>query len=324
MRSRVMVRAFYGDLAKRLEFGALRILTFDLEDWFHLVDGGGCGAVAESRVEAMADRLLSLLAETHQVATFFCLGEVAALYPALIRRIAEAGHDVACHSYSHLPLSAMDPLSFREDLRRALGTLRDCTGKQVTAYRAPGFSLTRAATWAIDILLDEGIETDASVFPVTWGKPDLGGMMNAPFRVRVAGRILNEFPMNVRRFGLIQMRLTGGYFRALPYPVLGHLLRDSDYAMTCFHPRDFDAELPLHSGIGMVRRFKLRLGLSSSFEKLHRLLVEFKFMSLRAAFEQVDWDKAPVLRVKEAQDFSIEKPFSASSNTRNGKTEGSW
>ncbi len=275
----------------------MRILTIDLEDWFHLADGSMPAPAGglEPRVEAMADRVLALLAETRQQATFFCLGVVAEAHPALIRGIAAAGHEVGCHSYSHLPLAAMSPAAFREDLRRALGILRDCAGASVTAYRAPAFSMTGDAAWAMHILAEEGIETDASLFSVTWGAPGPGAMANAPFRIRAGGGMLREFPMNVWRLGPVRLRLTGGYFRALPYPALRRLLRRTGYAMTCFHPRDLDPDMPLHPGLGALRNAKLRLGRAGAMEKLRRLLLEFRFLSMRAASGRVDWDRTPVL-----------------------------
>ncbi|NLE66289.1 MAG: DUF3473 domain-containing protein [Lentisphaerae bacterium] len=275
----------------------MRILTFDLEDWFHLAgaQGPGAEAWAEPRVEAMADRVLAVLSDTRQAATFFCLGAVADAHPALVRRIAAAGHEVGCHSHLHRTLAETGPAAFREDLRRALGILGDCAGSRVTAYRAPAFSLNRAAAWATGMLAEEGIEADASLFSVTWGTPGLGAMANAPFRIRANGGTLLEFPMNTWRFGPVRLRLTGGYFRALPYPALRRLLRRPGYAMTCFHPRDFDADMPRHHGLGALRSAKLRLGLSGALEKLRRMLLEFRFLSLRAASGIVDWDRTPVL-----------------------------
>ena len=255
----------------------------------------GLAVGAEPRVEAMTDRVLALLEESRQAATFFCLGAVAEVHPALIRRIAAAGHEVGCHSHLHLPLSAMSPAAFREDLRRALGILRDCTGAKVTAYRAPAFSLTRATAWAMSILAEEGIETDASIFSVTWGSPCLWAIANAPFRIRAGGGMLREFPMNAWRFGPVRLRLTGGYFRALPYRALRRLLRRPGYAMACFHPRDFDADMPRHPGLGALRSAKLRVGLCGALEKLRRLQLDFRFLSLRAASGLVDWDRTPVL-----------------------------
>ncbi|PNB35354.1 polysaccharide deacetylase family protein, partial [Pseudomonas sp. FW305-130] len=77
------------------------------------------------RVEANTDAVLALFAESGVQATFFTLGWVAARYPRLIRRIVDAGHELASHGWGHDRVFTMEPATFRADLARARGTLED-------------------------------------------------------------------------------------------------------------------------------------------------------------------------------------------------------
>ena len=80
----------------------MNILTFDVEEWFHLLDCDATASVAqwdrfESRLDANVDRILQILDETGSQATFFVLGWIARRYPAAIRRIAEK-YQIGCHT----------------------------------------------------------------------------------------------------------------------------------------------------------------------------------------------------------------------------------
>src|ERR1700688_3964957 len=107
--------------------------TIDLEDYYHV------SAFAEhvdmdewhtraSRVEANTDKILDLLDAAHRRATFFVLGWVAQRNPELIRRIAERGHEIACHSLAHRLVYSMSRAEFREDTCRAARLLEDAAG----------------------------------------------------------------------------------------------------------------------------------------------------------------------------------------------------
>src|ERR1700682_2096826 len=82
--------------------------TVDVEDYFHVaalssVVTRDSWATREYRVEANTARLLARLAERRVHGTFFVLGWVAERSPGLVRRIAQAGHEIACHGFSHPP-----------------------------------------------------------------------------------------------------------------------------------------------------------------------------------------------------------------------------
>src|SRR5215472_7789982 len=127
----------------------VNILTIDLEEYFHPTEVQRVVGIDQwtslpSRVESQTEWVLSLL-ERHSVrATFFVLGWVAERYPNLVRRIAGAGHEIACHSYAHQLVYDLTPEQFQQDTLRAVDAIHDAIGggKPVRAYRAPSYSIT--------------------------------------------------------------------------------------------------------------------------------------------------------------------------------------
>jgi peptidoglycan/xylan/chitin deacetylase (PgdA/CDA1 family) len=86
---------------------------------------------------AWTPRLLDILA-THQVrATFFLVGSYAQAEPALVRRIAAAGHLIGNHSWSHANLALTSASRVREELVRTCETLEQITGAPVRHFRPP-------------------------------------------------------------------------------------------------------------------------------------------------------------------------------------------
>jgi len=68
-------------------------------------------------------------------------------------------------------------------------------------------------------------------------------------------------------------------------------MRRSDYVMTYFHPRDFDADQPMIPGLSRARQFKSYYGLKGCLPKLKQLLIDFPFVDLTEADRQVDWTR---------------------------------
>src|SRR5689334_21796803 len=134
------------------------VLTIDVEEYFHPSEVQRAIPIDTwdsfpSRVEPATDRILDLL-DTHSTkATFFVLGWVADRHPGLVRRIADAGHEVACHSYAHQLVYELTPDEFRRDTLRAVDAIGDAVGFRPTLYRAPSFSITNKSLWALEILV---------------------------------------------------------------------------------------------------------------------------------------------------------------------------
>ena len=262
--------------------------TVDVEDYFHVA--ALAAAVApeswasrESRVERNTDVLLRLLAEHRVRGTFFVLGWVAERSPALVRRIAEAGHEVACHGYSHRLIYRQTQEEFRQETLRAKHGLEDTLGRAVLGYRAASFSITRQSLWALDVLIDAGFEYDSSIFPIRHDRYGIPGASPRPGRVAApSGRAIVEFPMSAARFLGVQVPVSGGgYFRILPYGVTRAGLRQINRRagrpfVFYLHPWEVDPGQP-RIRVGAWSRFRHYTNLAHCEGRLRRLLQDFAF-----------------------------------------------
>ncbi len=283
----------------------MNILTFDIEDWFHILDNTNTKTAQQwtrfqTRIHANTDRILDLLTKKSQKATFFCLGWVARCYPEIIKAIDNAGFEIASHSDMHQLSYELDPKSFKEDVHRSIVSIEDVIGKPVRAFRAPGFSLREDNIWVLETLFEQGITHDSSIFPAPrahGGFPSFGTA--EPAFIQMGSYKLKEFPINTFSFAGKELVFSGGgYFRLLPYAVIKHLMKKSSYVMTYFHPRDFDPDQPVLDGLPAIRRFKSYVGLGRAFDKLKSLLNDFTFSDLSQADAQVDWNEVKDISLK--------------------------
>jgi polysaccharide deacetylase family protein (PEP-CTERM system associated) len=264
------------------------VLTIDVEEYFHVSAFEGVIPEArwsscESRVEASVDRLLSLL-DAHRVrATFFVLGWVAARRPALIRAIAEAGHEVGCHSFAHRMISSQNRLEFAQDLRRAKWTVEDATGQQVRGYRAPSFSVVKETLWALDVLVEQGFEYDSSIFPMRHDRYGIPSSPRRPHRRRTpAGAEIWELPpATVRYLGTTLPVAGGGYLRHLPPRFIhwgvNRLNRvDRLPAVLYVHPWELDPGQP-RQAVGPLTAWRHYGNLARTEGRLVGLLNTFEF-----------------------------------------------
>lgn len=283
----------------------MKILTFDIEDWFHILDNNETASIEtwskfESRLYDGVERILKLLEENKQKsATFFCLGWVAEKYPNVIKMIHDEGFHIASHSYAHQLAFDQTRDQFDEDLKRSILNLENITGKKITSYRAPGFSITDENLWAFDALLDNGIEIDCSVFPASRSHGGLPRYKCAePSIINVNNKKLKSFPINTKKIlGKDLIYSGGGYFRILPRIVLNSWFKSDKYIMTYFHPRDFDPKQPMVPGLSLPRKFKSYVGLNSSYSKLDYILKNNNFIDVEQADVMIDWATAPSINL---------------------------
>jgi len=241
-----------------------------------------------SRVERNVVVLLDLLARNNAVGTFFTLGWVARRQPALVRRIADEGHEIACHSFWHRRAGTLTPGEFREDVRIAKAAIEDAAGQPVFGFRAPSFSIVPGTEWAFDVLLEEGYGYDSSIFPIRrpgYGYP--GAPADAYFIRRPAGTLL-EIPLATTTIaGLRLPAAGGGYLRQLPLGLIQRALREhSDRqapAMFYIHPWEVDPSQP-RLAAPLITRIRHYRGLARTLPRLERLLAEFRFTSVARHF----------------------------------------
>ncbi|MGH7461144.1 MAG: XrtA system polysaccharide deacetylase [Longimicrobiales bacterium] len=234
-----------------------------------------------SRVERGVDRLLELLEQRGATGTFFTLGIVAERTPHVVRRIAEAGHEVASHGWSHQRVTRLTKQEFRSEVARTRDALSTITGKPVLGFRAPNFSIAPNHEWAFDVLIEEGYQYDSSVFPAR--SSGRGFPLRACSVHGAAGKLL-EIPLTPASFGPLRVPAGGGaWFRLLPYGLSERALlqarKRGEPGVFYIHPWELDPEQPR---LALDARTRLRHygGLDRVQSRLRRLLSEFSFVSI--------------------------------------------
>jgi polysaccharide deacetylase family protein (PEP-CTERM system associated) len=269
------------------------IFSVDVEEWFQVNAlepwvSRDRWAGFESRVEAATDRILELLARHGAHGTFFTLGWVAERHPALVRRIAGAGHEVASHGWWHRRVTTLAPAAFLEDLQASKAVLEDASGQRVLGFRAPSFSIRPGMDWAFDALLEAGYEYDSSLFPIR--RPDYGwpGCPPDPHWIeRPVGRLL-ELPLATTVLAGIRLPAAGGgYLRQLPPALVRRACRDHSErgaaGMFYIHPWELDPDQP-RLDLPRLTRLRHYRGLERTEGRLDRLLAAFPFTSVARRF----------------------------------------
>lgn len=272
-------------------------LTVDLEDYYHVSAFNKDIAqeqwgLQEHRVERSTDLLLEWFSNAGHKATFFTLGWVVEQHPQIIRRVAEQGHEVACHSFRHRTVYEMTPAEFREDTRRAKTLLEDVSGTPVRGYRAPSFSITEKSLWAFEVLADLGFRYDSSVFPVRHPNYGMPAASRSPFVVDTGAGQIVEFPLPTLELAGRRSPLAGGaYLRMLPYWYTRwgiRYLNRSEARPVCvyLHPWEVDPSQPRMNG-SMTAQLRHRFGLQGLGPKLRSLLKDFEFCSAGMLVEEL-------------------------------------
>ena len=282
----------------------MNILTFDIEEWFHFLDNASTKTENqwnnyEVRIHQNMDRIFEILEATNTKASFFVLGWIAEKYPEVVREICNRGHDIGSHGTSHQLVYEQSKEIFRQDVDRSIKTLEDISGKKITMFRAPGFSITEKNKWAFEVLFELGIEIDSSVFPANrahGGMPSYG--IAQPSILEYNGIQLKEFPVDTHNvMGKSFVYSGGGYFRLMPYSLIKKWTAADNYVMSYMHPRDLDVNQPMVKGLSMARIFKSYVGLNSAQHKLTKWLTDFEFIDLNTASKRVDWHKAEIVNL---------------------------
>ena len=134
----------------------MRVLTIDLEEWFHLLDYDATRTEAEwgkfeVRIYENTERLLRILEDTGSSATFFVIGWIAKTYPDLVRRIAEK-YPVGTHTENHQLIWQQTPEQFRADVRNCSRWIPSGRPDSPSALRRNGlsrFSRRRGLPWTV-------------------------------------------------------------------------------------------------------------------------------------------------------------------------------
>lgn len=293
----------------------MNILTFDIEEWaIEKAKVGGGNSSNYTKFDDMLDQVLELLDLNHIHATCFCTGKMAEEFPHVVRLIASQGHEIACHSHIHQWCNKMSMQEFDEDTKQAVDALEQCIGKKILGYRAPAFSITENTPYAFEILHKYGIVYDASIFPCPrdfGGFPSFGYQI--PTLIKYRGIELYEFPIPVANICGKKMAWSGGgYFRLLPYPIIQHLAKQSEYVMSYFHLNDLIAE-PMQlmtrqryeeyfkepgTWINRLNRMiKGGIAIGNTYDKMSKLIQENKFINIQTAISNINWADTPIKQI---------------------------
>ncbi|CAN5311824.1 polysaccharide deacetylase family protein [soil metagenome] len=146
-------------------------LSLDLDNqWSYMKTHGDAGwELFPSYLDVAVPRILAFLKERDLKITFFIVGQDAALDKnrEAIRSIADAGHEIANHSFNHDPwlhLYSRDEIV--EEFVKTEDALENITGVPPVGFRGPGFSLSPAV---IEVLGERGYEYDCSTLPTYIG-----------------------------------------------------------------------------------------------------------------------------------------------------------
>ena len=260
-------------------------LSVDVEDWFqvgafeNVIDRDDWDSLA-LRVEDNVLRILDMFAEADVSATFFTLGWVAQRHGPLMRKIVDAGHELASHGYDHTRVFTFDRTEFAEDIRKAREILEDASGVRITGYRAPSFSIDQRTPWAYMELHEQGYAYSSSVAPVVH---DHYGWREAPrFAFKpLPWSDLIEIPVTTAILGGKRVAAGGGgFFRVLPYAFSRWAIRQVNRteqrpAIFYFHPWEIDPEQPRVPGAPIKSRLRHYTNLTKMAPKLRDLMGEF-------------------------------------------------
>lgn len=285
----------------------MNILTFDIEEWF--IEKISSGREYRYRqFDEFLFKLLDMLDARQMKATFFCVGRMAIDFPYVIKRIADRGHEVGCHSHVHTWINKMSEDTLWKDTSEALKAIEDILGQKVVSYRAPAFSLTEQNKWAVNVLVDCGIKNDASIFPAS---RDFGGYpafpQDTPCEISYQGATLKEYPISLTTlFGKQIAYSGGGYFRLLPYWFVSNTMKQREYNICYFHLADLIHEEQKfltreeyqsyfkESGTltrRLTRYAKSNVGTGDGYRKLARLIDEYSFISINQSDCMIEWNK---------------------------------
>lgn len=274
-------------------------ISFDLEHWYSATLVADTVENPVDRIEKSTDIVLDMLRSHDVKATFFVLGTVADEHRNLVQRVADEGHEVASHGYSHTPLFDLSPDEFESELVRSATAIERAVGSSPEGFRAPNFSVTRQTEWAFDVLESEGYRYDSSVFPTRTPMYGVSGAPLRPYRVSRSDPFresatsededgLIEYPLAVTDTPL-RIPIAGGfYLRVGPTRLfewgIRHLNRRGIPANLYFHPWEFNSDVRVDS-LSPHKRFVSFRGIETLKQKVERLLTRFDFGTVSDSLE---------------------------------------
>lgn len=255
------------------------LLTFDIEPWYdanypdvNLEKQKQKQKHQSDRLEKEVDKIIELCAKYNVRATCFVLGVVGERHPHLVKKLHEAGHEIASHGYDHYLVYEMSPEEFEESLTKAKKILEEIIDEKVIGFRAPSWSVRRETLeWYYPTLKKLGFKYSSSVFPVNMG---LYGISRVPEGIYERNSIYEISPSIVHMFS----RGIGFYFRLFPFWFMKKYIKKRNKkgrtVLIYLHPREIDPKAP-HLKLKFPENIFHYFGVRGDAKKLEKCLVEF-------------------------------------------------
>ena len=269
----------------------IAVFAMDIEDWFHLdyFDEATCDC--SYRMLDGLDVYREIIERNGIKSSFFCVGEIVKSLQANLRELADAGHDVGSHTFSHSRPLTLSIDEFVEELRISKDVVEQATGQVVEGFRAPCFSLDRER---LDCVRNAGFLYDSS--RIEFGDHPLYGTLDMseydsprPWVFRQGDFF--EFQVSTQTVLGKQIPVSGGgYLRIFPWWLMKSLLKrylKNQMVYTLYiHPFELSRKPPpgVPEGTSKGTNLRFKLGLGRTEKKLTRLIKmlrnhEFEFMT---------------------------------------------
>jgi polysaccharide deacetylase family protein (PEP-CTERM system associated) len=280
-----------------LDILMVNALTIDVEDYWSIFSRDWLHIDAEpsDAVVRNAQWFLETLARHNVKATFFILGEVAKKFPLLIRIIAEGGHELGIHGFSHKQIFKLTEEEFHREIIDCKKLLEDIISGPVLGHRAAAFSIMPQTKWALEVLAQEGFKYDSSVYPISGKRYGWPKFSKNICKVDLpSGRSIIEVPLStVTVCGKNFPAAGGGYIRHFPYAVTKWAMKrikKTGPVIVYMHPYEIDTQTQhpntiflsekVNSKARRFHRMQLR-NRNTMREKFIKLLGEFEFTTIK-------------------------------------------
>ena len=140
------------------------------------------------------ETILQILAEYNIKATFFVIGENAAKDPARIKMIADAGHEIGNHTYTHCYINQVSEEKLRSEVKKTEELLEKITGKKTKVFRPPGGSYSDRSVQTLEEMGYKSVLW--SVDTRDWCKPRLSRIVAVITETTSSGDIILFHDLN--------------------------------------------------------------------------------------------------------------------------------
>lgn len=171
-------------------------------------------------------------------ATFFCTGLIAERQPELIKKIAEDGHEIACHYHFHDEMLNQSLPTIERDLKRAIHFLEKASGQKILGFRAPKFKIDTKSNSQYQLIQD--LFTYDSSLVVSHPKEA------EQFKKRMGLDRLKIIPVYRDNFYGLNLKLGGTYLKLFPSILARKLIRNAQkksfQTQIYIHPYELDPD----------------------------------------------------------------------------------